>query len=66
MPMNDIQSPQFVLWSSRHVHLQGFTESEYDVAILEAQLLRQEGLVTEQEWIQMVRAANLLLALATS
>lgn len=66
MPMNDIQSPQFVLWSSRHVHLKGFTESEYDVAILEAQLLRQEGLVTEQEWIQMVRAANLLLALATS
>ncbi|MBF8755450.1 hypothetical protein [Pseudomonas guariconensis] len=64
--MNDIQSPQFALWSSRHVHLQGFTESEYDVAILEAQLLRQKGLVTEQEWIQMVKTANLLLTRATS
>ncbi|MBF8732618.1 MULTISPECIES: hypothetical protein [Pseudomonas] len=64
--MNDIQSPEFALWSSRHVHFKGFTESEYDEAILEAQLLRQKGLVTEQEWIQMVKAANLLLARATS
>ncbi|PLV18373.1 hypothetical protein CXG49_14900 [Pseudomonas guariconensis] len=27
---------------------------------------RQRGLVTEQEWIQMVKTANLLLARATS
>ena len=32
----------------------------------EAQLLRQKRLVTEQEWIQMVKTANLLLARATS
>jgi len=64
--MNDIQSPEFTLWTSRHVHLKGFTEAEYDEAILEAQLLRQEGLVTEHEWIQMVKAANLLLARAST
>lgn len=51
-------SAAFTSWVSAHMHSPALNEVDYDRAILAAQLLEREGLVSHAQWLQMVWMAN--------
>ncbi len=58
---HEFQSSQFMAWSAKYINLQTLTEEDYDAALYEAQILKNLDLVSEAEWIRMVKFANILL-----
>lgn len=59
--MNNTLSTEFISWTKKYSSIRAFTEADYDLAISEAEILRENDSVTEIEWIQMVKIANFLL-----
>lgn len=64
--MHDIPSPAFVEWMYKRGRSSELTECEYDQVMLEAEMLKRNQLVTEIEWINMVKTANFLLLRSTT
>lgn len=59
-PLN--RSHAFFAWASEHLNRQVLCEAEYDKAVLAAEALVLEGVITLEEWCYMVRLANASLA----
>jgi hypothetical protein len=56
-----LQSPAFLSWVANYIFKQELNETEYDQALLEAELHLKALRVTEKEFIQMIKVANYLL-----
>lgn len=45
-------------WRNRFLGLPGFHEDDYQRALLQAQALEHDGVISTREWIELVRQAN--------
>ncbi len=50
--------PAFLIWRKEHLKYFILDEVEYDRALLDAERLKAEGMVTHETWREMVRQAN--------
>lgn len=64
--MMESRTSHMTTWIAKYKDLSTLTELEYEAALCEAQILRNNKLVSETELIQMVKFANFLLLRSTN